>query len=177
VRYSRLDGLHVLPAGIVTSGLASPQEGTVTRQQLLDAGLSRHEIQHRIQTGQLHRCYRGVYLVGHTALAPHAIEFAAVQAYGEGAVISHRSAAFLWSMIEHRPEKVDVTLVRRHCRARDGLRLHLSQIDRRDVRHEQNLPVTPPREPLIDLAAVAGSASSSGRWTRPEPRNSSQTPT
>jgi very-short-patch-repair endonuclease len=146
--------------GELTARVALRGQGTASRTDLLDAGLSRHVIDRRARTGDLHRVHRGLYLVGHTALAPRAAEFAAILACGDRAVISHRSAAFLWGMIERRPAEVDVTLVGRRCRAKEGIRLHLlSQIDeRRDVRCVENLPITSPARTLVDLAAASTTA-------------------
>jgi hypothetical protein len=111
--------------GHIAARLAKRGQGVASRSDLLDAGVSRHAIERKIRTGELHRVHRGVYLVGHAALAPRAEEFAALLAYGDGALISHQSAAYLWSMIEHKPQDVDVTLVGRRRRPKAKVRLHV----------------------------------------------------
>jgi very-short-patch-repair endonuclease len=51
---------------------------------------------------------------------------------------------------------VDVTLVGRQCRPKDGIRLHrIDDIDSRDLRHRHGLPLTSPARTLIDLAATS----------------------
>jgi hypothetical protein len=71
---------------------ARGQHGAVTRQQLLQAGLSRRMIARRIRQGRLLPLYRGVYLLGPLPL-PWSYEMAALLACGPRAVLSHWSAA------------------------------------------------------------------------------------
>src|SRR6202022_3896469 len=86
------------PTGHAVSRAATGQKGQITRRQLESAGVGRRAIERRVRDGELHRVYRGVYVVGHQALAPLARESAAVLACGEGAVIRHSSGASLWGM-------------------------------------------------------------------------------
>ena len=148
----RANALSKAP-GQVGARLGGAQRGAVKRAQLLAAGVSRHSVDRRAQSGDLHRKHRGVYIVGHLALAPRANEAAALLACGEGALLSHRSAAHVWSLLESVPDRVDVTLVGRRCRPKEGVRLHwVAEIDRRDVRRRDGLPLTSPARTLVDLA-------------------------
>jgi very-short-patch-repair endonuclease len=143
--------------GTICARLGSRQHGAITHAQLLAAGIGAGAIKHAVKTGGLHRVHRGVYIVGHLALAPGAKEAAALLACGKGAVVSHWSAAQLWGLVDAPPRRVDVTLVGRRCRPRRGIRLHgVSELDRRDVRLKHGLQVTAPARTLIDLAAEAG---------------------
>jgi very-short-patch-repair endonuclease len=78
--------------------LAANQHGVVTTSQLLDAGLLSSGITDRLAAGRLHRVHRRVYAVGHRRLSERGRWMAAVLAYGEGAVLSHLSAAELWGI-------------------------------------------------------------------------------
>ena len=72
-------------------------------------------------------------------------------------MVSHRSAAYLWSLLEAQPQPIDVTLVGRHRRPKRGIRIHrVSGIDDRDVRRKGHLWLTSPARTLIDLAAESG---------------------
>ena len=136
--------------------LASQQLSVATVVQLQVAGLGRGAIEHRVERGLLHRRHRGVYLVGSPVPPPGAIELAAVLACGEGAVVSHRSAAGLWGLLPPHGEPVDVTVVRGHRRAREGIRVFtVGRIDRRDIDRSHGIPVTAPARTLIDIAADA----------------------
>jgi len=123
---------------------------------LLDAGVSRHIVARRAKTGNLHRIHRGVYVAGHMALAPMALETAALLACGAGAVISHRSAAHLWKLIDRRPIDVDVTLIGRRCRPKKGVKAHhAKRLHPRDIRRMSGVVLTSPARTLIDCAADA----------------------
>jgi very-short-patch-repair endonuclease len=141
----------------VIAALAARQKGIVSRVQLLAAGIPPGVITRLIREGFLHPLHRGIYAVGHLALPQYAKEQAALLACGRGAVISSRSALYLWGIVDRPPAEIDVTVAGRHCRKRQGIRLHLtSAIDKRDVRTRHGLPVTFPARALIEFAADAG---------------------
>ena len=90
--------------------VAARQHGVLSMPQLEAAGLSESQVLHRARSGRLHRIHRGVYAVGHRALSNEARWMAAVLACGDGAVLSHRSAAALGNGRRHdsrlgRPEE------------------------------------------------------------------------
>src|SRR3954453_15951629 len=81
--------------------LAWRQWGVVTRPQLRALGLSDDEIDYRIAVGRLRLIHRGVYAVGHHRIQPEGVWLAAGYAGGDGAVLSHRSAARLWGLLPY----------------------------------------------------------------------------
>src|SRR5205823_6475525 len=83
-------------------------------------------------------------------------EQAALFACGEGAVISHRSAAYLWGLSDRRPSITEVTLAGRHCRPQPGLRVHrVTRLSSKDVRSKGTIRLTSPARTIVDLAADA----------------------
>src|SRR4051812_49905425 len=76
--------------------LAEAQHGVVSRAQLLTAGLGAGGVDFRLRAGRLHRLRRGVYAVGHRRVSREGRWVAAVLAYGDGAALSHTTAAALW---------------------------------------------------------------------------------
>src|SRR5512134_515317 len=78
--------------------LAAKQHGLVTRAQAMAAGLSRMAIQHRLASGNWHPVARGVYRLSGAVESPELRAMAAVLAAGDGAAVSHRSAAALHSL-------------------------------------------------------------------------------
>jgi hypothetical protein len=124
----------------------------VTRANLLALGFSRRGIEHRVRTGRLHLISRGVYAVGRRELTPHGRWMAAVLACGDGAVLSHRSAAALWA-IGREGRAIDVT-VRRRCEIhRRGLKVgSRPSLPSKSVTRRHVIPVTTPVQTLIDLA-------------------------
>lgn len=132
--------------------LAGRQYGVVARRQLLDAGLSRDAIAHRIETGRLFRLHRGVYSVGHRSPPQEGLWMAGVLAGGEGAVLSHRSAAALWGLCGAVQAKVEVTSSR-STRSSGSLRRHCAHLPRDEMTIRRRIPVTTVSRTLLDLAA------------------------
>lgn len=135
------------------SSLAGDQHGVVGRRQLLDLGVGRHAIDHRITRGRLHRLHRGVYAVGHRALRREAVWLAAVLAAGPDAVLSHRDAAALWGIRPSNRNRVDVTMPR-HVRSRPRIHLHAAPLPEDEVTKAHGIPVTTPARTIFDLAGI-----------------------
>src|SRR3954453_20787193 len=104
---------RALDAAIAT--LATRQHGVISREQLEGIGLTRHEIGDRIRAKRLHPLHRGVYAVGHRKVSREGRYLAAVLASGEGAVLSHCSAADLWELRATKEREIDV-IARTHRR-------------------------------------------------------------
>src|SRR5690242_15257501 len=87
--------------------IAARQYGVVSRAQLYKIGFGDRAVARRVASGRLHRLHRGVYAVGHTVVPPRGRWLAAVLACGDGAVLSHRSAAALWGIRPTDTPKID----------------------------------------------------------------------
>jgi very-short-patch-repair endonuclease len=85
-------------------------------------------------------------------LLPFARELAAVLACGERAVLSHRSAAFVWGLAEP-PAEVDVNDGASGSRGRDGIHRRRGALRVDDVAIREGLPVTSCARTLADLAS------------------------
>lgn len=133
--------------------LAQRQHGVVARRQLAALGIGAGAIKARLRLGQLQGIHRGVYSVGHQRLTMRGVWLAAVLASGEGALLSHRSAAALWGLMRSRWSPVDVTSL--HGRSgRNGILLHRSRVDVDEHAVEAGIPVTSLPRTLLDLAEV-----------------------
>jgi very-short-patch-repair endonuclease len=129
----------------------------VTRAQLLAAGIGARAIERRLRAGRLHAIHRGIYLVGHRAMAAGAREAAALLACGRGAVVSHQSAANLLHLLPDpaEPRPVDITVAGRQPAPRAGISVHrVKTLDQRDVNRTDGIPTTTPARTLLDLATV-----------------------
>jgi very-short-patch-repair endonuclease len=146
--------LQVEGTGSRAVGRAAAQRGLIQREQQLTSGVGRGAIAHRLSTGALCRVLLGVFSLGHEPLAPLALETAVVLWIGRDCVISHTSAASIWGLVPG-SDTVDVTVLGRDVRARPGVRTRrVRDLDPRDVRLRERLPVTSPARTLIDLAAT-----------------------
>lgn len=140
----------------------------MARRQLLALGFSRQAVQHRIASGRLHPVARGVYAVGWPYLDQRRRWATAVLAAATGneagdrstqpylggaAVLSHRSAAALWSIGTEARERIDLSVRRSHSVNRAGLLVHRRpSLTTSEIRVFEGLPVTSPVQTLVDIA-------------------------
>lgn len=137
--------------------LAGRQHGVVARRQLLALGFSARSIEHRVERGRLHLVMHGVYAVGWPTLTPKRRWMAAVLACGDGAALSHRSAAALWEIGTEMRGVVDVSVTRRCELRRPGLRVRgRPTLDAEDIFSWDGIPATSPARTLVDLATELG---------------------
>jgi very-short-patch-repair endonuclease len=131
--------------------VARRQHGLVTRRNLLALGLGKSAIAAWVERGRLHRVHRGVYAVGHLSLTRNGRFMAAVLACGEGAALSHLSAAVLWEILEDRGQRIHVTAEKnRRCA---GIVVHRAPLEAERVKRH-GIVVTTPARTLIDLADI-----------------------
>jgi very-short-patch-repair endonuclease len=152
---SLVDACGPEPCSVALAELAARQHGVVTAGQLRALGLGARGVSHRVARGRLHRVHRGVYAVGHPLLTPDGRRMAAVLACGEGAVLSHRSAAAAWGVRPTDRADHEVSTMRRGPGSRPGIDVHrvrvLAPADTAVVR---GVPITSVARTLVDLAGV-----------------------
>jgi uncharacterized protein DUF559 len=131
--------------------LARRQHGVVSRAQLVALGLGEDAIDWRLRRRRLHRVHKRVYAVGHTALTRNGQFMAAVLACGDGAALSHFSAAVLWGILQDRGQAIHVTAgAHRRCRR---VVVHRSPLQDERLRRF-GIVVTTPARTIVDLADV-----------------------
>ena len=131
--------------------MVARQSGVISRDQLRDCGLSDTMIARWLETGRLHRLHRRVFAVGHTSVPVDGRLFAALLYGGDDAVLSHTSAAWVWSLIDTEPKRIHLTLPGRRS-SLPGVRVHHSrQIDRAE---RGGFPVTSVARTLLDIAGM-----------------------
>lgn len=136
----------------VVRAIARDQEGIVTRAQLLTAGVGSSAIHRALRSGRLHRLHRGVL----STLAPELIRedgllIAALLAAGEGAVLSHGTAAWRWHIIPAPPTAIELALPQRRT-APAGITLFQSKLRPDDLTLNARFPTTSVARTLLDLA-------------------------
>lgn len=117
-------------------------------------GFTAGAIRHRVTTGRLFVVHPGVSAVGRGELSARGRWLAAVKAVGDGAVLSHRSAAALHGLIPEGAGLPHVTVTRRGTRpARRGVRVHRPRsLAADEVGEADGIPVTSVARTLLDLA-------------------------
>jgi hypothetical protein len=153
---------------------AARQHGVITAKQLAEVGLGRSAVTERTRAGRLHRVHQGVYAVGHRGLSLHGRFMAAVLACGDGAVLSHGSAAVLWKLLKPLGGSVHVSVPTTSGRkSRRGIHLHRTPTlaepspspsslpirggrgRRLLVTYRDNIPVTTVARTIEDLRATS----------------------
>lgn len=140
----------------VIADLASRTWGVVTWWQLIEAGITRSEIQHRLAIGALIRVHPGVYRVGHVAPSVEATYLAAVWACGSGAALSGPAAGYLLGLLRNRaiPPHAEVTTpTERRVRGVRTKRSRRAPLED-DTTTWRGIPVTTVARTVVDLAAV-----------------------
>jgi very-short-patch-repair endonuclease len=136
--------------------MAARQHGIISLAQLLGLGLSERAVHARVAAGRLHRIHQGVYAVGRPDVTIKGRWMAAVLACGEGALLSHQSAATLRELLNARAGRVHVTVPRRTTVARAGIRVHRSTcIEPQDRTEVDGIPCTSVPVTLLGIAATA----------------------
>jgi very-short-patch-repair endonuclease len=137
----------------ILARLAGESHGVVTRQELLSAGLTRNEIQHRMTAGALIPIHRGVFRVGHSAPSPEARYLAAVKVCGGGALLAGRAAAHLLHLLS-RPSSLPEVLTTHRTNPTGVKVTRCRLIDARDRTSWHGIPVTNVPRTIVDLAAL-----------------------
>jgi hypothetical protein len=134
--------------------IAERQHGNVTRAQLHRSGLSKGDIEERLEQGWLIRRHTGVFALGHVPRTRESRWLAGVLALGEGAVLAHSAAGAHWRMLAGAAvTEVIVPTTAGHIR-RDGIVVHRQRLPESHVTVHQGIPVTTPIRTLLDLASV-----------------------
>jgi hypothetical protein len=100
---------------------------------------------------RLHRVHPAVYAIGHTALSLDGRLFAALLYGGDRSVLSHTTAAWIWSLIDAAPTRIHMTVPGRRPSLPEVRVHHSRQIE---VVEERQFRVTPVARTLVDLAAM-----------------------
>ena len=132
--------------------LAESQHGVAAVAQLARVGVTSRAAQYRVEVGRFQRWDRGVYVLGPGPVTVDGHRMAATLAAGDGAVLSHRSAAAAWGLLSFTPARHEVT-VAGDAADRHRVRIHgVNRLDPSDVTELRGIPVTTVARTLVDLA-------------------------
>jgi len=118
-----------VPLAEAWEDLAKDQHSAASRWQLRTAGVSDDDIDHQLAAGRLIREAPGAFRPWGVKRTWHTRASAALLSAQAPALISHRSAAWLYGLDEHMPGIIDITVPRhRRPRARIGVQFHESRL-------------------------------------------------
>ena len=140
------------------NSLGRQQHSIVTRRQLRAVGRSDDEVDRELSAGRLLREGPGAFRPWGVKRSWKMRASAAVLSARAPALISHRSAAWLYGIDEHQPGIIDITVPRhRRPKARPGVQFHESrQFDVATATAEvrDGLPVTGVPRTILDACSV-----------------------
>ena len=137
--------------------LVRRQHGVIAHWQLLECGLTPEAIRHRVKVGRLRCLYRGVYAIGRLELSQHGKWMAAVLACGDGALLSHESAAALWGIRPIHAGAIHVSVPATHNPNHPGIHVHRrSSLGFEHRAATSGIPLTSIPLTLVDLATHLG---------------------
>jgi predicted transcriptional regulator of viral defense system len=135
------------------AGVADRQHGVVSGRQLRALGLSESGISARVASGRLHPLFRGTFAVGHRVIGRHGRMLAAALSSGDGAVVSHGSAAELLGLWTKRAVPVDVIAPGQTGRKIQDIRWHNVRRPLPDeIEARDGIPCTTVSRTLVDMA-------------------------
>jgi predicted transcriptional regulator of viral defense system len=137
------------------SALAQRQAGAISRQQLLEAGLNPQLIIRRLERGRWQQLYRGVYATFSGYLPRETWLWAAILSAGEGAVLSHQTAAELHGLLDPPADAIYVTVPSTRRVATRGLIIRTSGRVKQARQPDRAPPRTSIEETVLDLVQLA----------------------
>lgn len=137
------------------AAIAEQQHGVVSLAQARRIGLSDHQIHREVRRGRLARPARTTLLIAGCPPSWKQTVMVAVMAAGDPALASHQTAAYLWGLVDLKPDRIDLVMPR-WDRSAQHFRVHESKdLVPADSRLIAAIPATSPPRTVVDLGATA----------------------
>lgn len=144
------------------------QSGVASRQQALDAGFTEKAIEWRLRSGQWRRLHRWVYATFTGVPTRQARLWAAVLRVGDGAVLSHETAAEIHQLTDKPSARIHISVpAEKHPARREPIRGVIVHRRRGLVAEWQvpwQLPWTSVEDTVLDLIAAARNFDDAYGW-------------
>jgi hypothetical protein len=149
--------------------LLSVQHGIVDRGQALRAGFTRRQIEYRLSSATWRSVYPGIYVTFSGPLPRESRLWAAIRLAGEGALLSHQTAAELHGIVDKPLGATIHITVPRHRRPvqrkpMPGIVIHRSDQSQAQFVGPFNLPRTRAEDTVLDLVAAAPTFDHAYTW-------------
>jgi hypothetical protein len=131
------------------------QDGLIGRGDALALGLTVAQIHGLLEKGIWLRDHQDVYRAAAAPRTDRQALRSAFMAAGKAAVASHRSAAWLWGLMDRAPDRPEITVPTSWAPHLNGVNVHRSRdLDRARKVTRGGIPVTDAARTLVDLGAV-----------------------
>ncbi len=148
--------------------LVDEQRGVVENSQARQAGISRGSLEHRLRSGKWRRLHRGVYATFTGQVPRDAALWAAVRRAGEGAMLSHETAAEVHGLTDKPSREIHITVPTRRRPAQNkpikGVIIHRSDQSVPQRLPERELPRTRVEDTVLDLVTTAETFDEAYTW-------------
>jgi predicted transcriptional regulator of viral defense system len=151
-----------IPAAVAE--IADWQEGVISRRQLLEAGLNGQLIKRRVERGRWQQLHWGVYAVFNGPPPRGTLLWAAVLGAGDGAVLSHQTAAELHGLIDSPAEAIHVTVPSTRRITIPGLVIRRSGRIGQARQPNRDPPRTTVEETVLDLVELTKTFDDACGW-------------
>lgn len=145
---------------------ASSQHGVITREQAHAEGITDDVLQSRVDRGVWQRLFRGVFATFSGPVPHMARVWAALLAAGDGAMLSHQTAAELNGLVDSDSTPIHVTIPqsRRIKHRLPGVLVHRSRRSGASAQLNRTPPRTRIDDTVLDLVAAAKSLDDAIGW-------------
>jgi hypothetical protein len=148
--------------------LTDEQHGVIAKKQVDDVGIGRGSLDHLLRSGKWRRLHRGVYAAFTGEPTREARLWAAVLRAGQGAVLSHETAAELQHLADRPSSTIHVTVPASRRPAQNkpipGVVIHRSRHIRPQELPQWDLPRTRIEDTVLDLAGAAATFEDAYDW-------------
>jgi Transcriptional regulator, AbiEi antitoxin len=144
--------------------LACWQDGAISRQQLLAAGLTPQMITTRLERGRWQQLHWGVYAVFTGPVPRETTLWAVLLRAGPGAALSHLTAAELHGLIDYPGESIYVTVPSTRRITMHGVVVRISGRLTEATHPGREPPRTSVEETVFDLIELAGNSDDACGW-------------
>jgi predicted transcriptional regulator of viral defense system len=146
--------------------LARLQAGVISRHQALSCGSTRDAVRWAVQKGAWQRVCPGVYATFTGQVGQRARLWAVLLHAGEGAILSHETAAELLGLTDQAPARIHVTVPNaRRVVAPPGVLIHISRRTYPKWRYARGIPPhTMSEDTVIDLVNAASTLDDAAGW-------------
>jgi hypothetical protein len=144
------------------------QRGIVHAAQARQIGIPRKAVRHRLESGQWRRVHHGVYTTFTGEIPREAKLWAALKRAGDGAMLSHETAAELHGLTDRPGRHIHITVSHSRRPAQQGhirgVIIHRSDVSRPQPLPEWLLPRTRVEDTVLDLVAAAATFDDAYAW-------------
>ena len=146
--------------------LARLQGGTVSRDQAIKVGMSAGAVRWAVKRGTWQQVYPGVYAAFTGPVRRRAQLWAALLHAGEGALLSHETAAELVGLADRQSALINITVPNgRRVVAPRGVKIHITRQASPQWRYALGIPPhTLPADTIVDLVNAAVSLDDAVGW-------------